>query len=134
MSQCAFELGMTVFVSGLFELRGLDAGASQKQVVCHATKHDADRGRRHSEEGRVTQDQYCLPDPILPPPPSLKMGSVVPRAPPSVLSTMPNLGCTTRTPASRAGCAAASHSLHTPDRNMVPGSLSSVSNSLPLSP
>src|SRR5829696_7847529 len=61
MSQCAFELGMTVFVSGLFELRGLDAGASQKQVVCHATKHDADGGRRHSEEGRTTQDAAQYP-------------------------------------------------------------------------
>src|SRR5215213_9263200 len=45
-----------------------------------------------------THDQYCPPDPIFPPPPSLNMGSVAPSAPPSVLSTMPSLGCTTRTP------------------------------------
>src|ERR671916_2114393 len=56
MSQCTFELGMTVFVSCLVEFRGLDPGAGQKQVICHAAEHDAGRGSRHSEEGRTTQD------------------------------------------------------------------------------
>src|SRR5215207_5135606 len=56
MSQRAFEPGMTVFVSGLLELCGLDAGAGQEQVVCHSTEHDAGRGCRQSEEGRTTQD------------------------------------------------------------------------------
>src|SRR5215210_4106594 len=56
MSQRAFELRIAVFVPGLLELCGLDAGAGQEQIICHPTEHDAGSGCRHSEEGRTTQD------------------------------------------------------------------------------
>ena len=65
MSQCAFELWIAVFVSGLLELRRLDAGAGQEQIVRHSTERDAGRGRGHDEEGRTAKDigqaPWCVP-------------------------------------------------------------------------
>src|SRR5215210_252466 len=61
MSQRSFELGVTVFVSGLLEFRGLDAGTGQEQLVGHSTERDAGRGGRHREEGRAIQDAAQYP-------------------------------------------------------------------------
>src|SRR5215204_5404859 len=105
----------------------------------------------------MVQLQYCLPDPIQPPPVSLKTGNVASVEPlaPNVISnlgcsiptlrpkrsrenpwgnTMPNRGCTTRMPAFRAGSAACSHSWHTRARKLLPGPLSSRKSSFPLLP
>ena len=66
------------------------------------------------------KDQYCLPDPSLPPAPSLKIGSSRLHAPPFLAATNPVLMFTTRTPAAFAGSAAFSQATTTSAKNPEP--------------
>jgi YidC/Oxa1 family membrane protein insertase len=61
-------------------------------------------------------------------------GSIFSSAPGPFPKTTPNRKCTTRIPASTAGCAAASHCLQTSARNPSPAAESSSSTASPRSP
>src|SRR2546425_655720 len=74
-----------------------------------------------TSSSRSIQLHHWVPDPILPPRPSLKMGSIAPRAPPPEASTRPVRSMATRIPASEAGAVAASQAWQTSARNPLPG-------------
>ena len=80
------------------------------------------------------QLHHCDPSPTCTPPPSLNGNNICPSAPPAGLRTIPSRTCATRSPASRAGSAAASHSRATPARKSSPGSAVSDRISSPRSP
>ena len=66
------------------------------------------------------KDQYCEPEPTLPPSPALKIGISRFQAPPLELTTRPVRAKGTRIPASTAGCADASHCATTSARKPAP--------------
>ena len=78
-------------------------------------------------------DTHCDPGATGPPRPAAKSGRKSLRVAPCADCTMPVRRWTTRRPASRAGCVAASQSATTSARKPVPGALRSGSSSSPRS-
>src|SRR6266498_1807326 len=87
-----------------------------------------------TRSSKATQLHHCRPEPIRPPSPSLNRRAWMASAPPSRACTTPVRTWTVRTPAARAGSAAASHCWQTSARNPRPPGLRSVSTSSPRSP
>ena len=83
---------------------------------------------------RLIQLIHCRPVPSLPPRPTRNAGSIFDKAPGPFPNTTPKRECTTRMPASFAGCAAASHAQQSSARNPDPLADDSSSISSPRSP